>query len=238
VGQQVAHPLGVPAVAQAVAQGDPLGRGVGLLLGRAHGGHVRVAGVPGREPERVLLGEQAGAVVAVAVAVAEDDRLGQEPPGPERLGDSQQVGRALGAQPVGQGHAAVPQGRLAQGGELVDDRVGGQPVDAPQQAVAVQGVGHHRGGPERPQPARPVPVAGQAEHLVVVGDEGEQAERRHVAVVTADLPVEGVRQGVQALATANPVRATSRPSGHHSATSSETPMPSWNAPASWIRCRL
>jgi hypothetical protein len=63
--------------------GDPLGRGEGLLLGRAHGGHVRVAGVPGREPERVLLGEQAGAVVAVAVA--EDDRLGQEPPGPERL---------------------------------------------------------------------------------------------------------------------------------------------------------
>jgi hypothetical protein len=105
-GQQVPHVPGVPAVQQAVAQGDPLGHAERLLLGGAHGGHVGVAAVPRRQPEWVLLGEEAWAVVAVAVA--KDERLGEEPPGPEDLRGGQQVGGALGAQPVGQGHAAVP----------------------------------------------------------------------------------------------------------------------------------
>jgi len=130
---------------------------------------VRVGAVPGRAAEWVVLGEDAVAVVAVAVA--EDDRLGEEPPGAQRLGGVQEVGRALGAQPVGQGHAAVPARRLPEGGELVDDGVGPAAVDGPQQVVAVQGVGHHRGGAERLEPAPPSLVADQAEHLMAVGDE-------------------------------------------------------------------
>jgi hypothetical protein len=87
------------------------------------------------------------------------------------LGGGQQVGRALGAQPVGQGHAAVAQRGLARGGELVDDGVGPVAVDRPQQAVAVGGVGDHRGDPEGLEAAAAGRVAGQAEDLVAVGEE-------------------------------------------------------------------
>jgi len=60
----------------------------------------------------------------VAIAVPEDERLGEEPLGAEHFRGGQQVGGAFGAQPVGQRHAAVLARRLLQGGELVDDRVG------------------------------------------------------------------------------------------------------------------
>jgi hypothetical protein len=83
-----------------------------------------------------------------AVAVAEDDRLGQEPLGPQGLGGGEQVGGALGPQPVGQGHAAVTGRGVAQGSELVDDGVA--------EGVKRAGAG---------------PVAGEAEHLMATGDE-------------------------------------------------------------------
>jgi hypothetical protein len=95
----------------------------------------------------------------------------RNPLGPQLVGGGQQVGGALAAQPVGQGHAAVPGRGLAQGGELVDDGVGPAALHRPHQAVAVQGVGHHRLGPEGLQPAGPGLVAGEAEHPVAAGDE-------------------------------------------------------------------
>jgi hypothetical protein len=53
----------------------------------------------------------------------------------------------------------------------VDDGVGPVAVDRPQQAVAVEGVGDHRGDPEGLEAAGAGRVAGQAEDLVAVGEE-------------------------------------------------------------------
>jgi hypothetical protein len=90
-------------------------------------------------------------VPVIAVAVAEDHRLGDNAAGAQGSGRLQQLSRASGPQQVGLGHVAVAHGGLLEGGELVDDRVGGQGVDRGQQTVAVQGVGHHRPSPQAGQ---------------------------------------------------------------------------------------
>jgi hypothetical protein len=129
-------------------------------------------------PERVSLGEDASAVVAIAVA--EHEGLGEEPAGPEQLRSGQQVGGALGAQPVGPRHPAVPERGLPQRRELVDDRVGGQPLHRPQQAVADERVGHDRPRAERPEPGGARRSAGQSEHLVTAREKlaGERDTER------------------------------------------------------------
>ena len=92
------------------------------------------------------------------------------------------AGGALGAQPVGQGHAAVAARRLPEHGELVDDRVGPEAVDRAEQAVASRASAITGVTPSASR-RRPAPgIAGQAEHLVAMGDE---------------LAVDGVGDGVQ-----------------------------------------
>jgi hypothetical protein len=177
-GEHGPQAIRVGAVQQAVAQRDPLRCRERLLLRRSHGGEVRVVAVASGFPERVSLGEDASAVVAIAVA--EHEGLGDEPAGPELLRSGQQVGGALGAQPVGPHHPAVPQRRLLQRRELVDDRVGDQPLHRPQQAVAVERVGHDRPRAERSEPGGARGSAGQSEDLVTAREKsaGERDTER------------------------------------------------------------
>jgi hypothetical protein len=96
LGQPGAHLPGVPAIQKAIAERHPLGRGERLLLGRAHGRQVRVGPVTREPAERGLLGEDAGSVIVIAVA--EDERLGEEPLGAEGLrGGSRYQGPAAGS---------------------------------------------------------------------------------------------------------------------------------------------
>jgi hypothetical protein len=83
LSEQGAHLVHVPAVQQAVAQGDPLGRGERLLFGRAHGCDMRIGVVPRRLAERLLLGNDAVAVIVIAVSA--DERLGDKPLRTEHL---------------------------------------------------------------------------------------------------------------------------------------------------------
>ena len=88
---------------------------------------MRIALVACGAAERVVLGDDVRSVVPVAVP--EEEGLRDEPHRAEHLRRREQVARPFGAQPIGEDHAAVPPGRLLQGGELVDDGVGGESVD-------------------------------------------------------------------------------------------------------------
>jgi hypothetical protein len=62
------------------------------------------------------------------------------------------VGGAALAQHVGRAHAAVPQRRLAQRRELVDDGVGAEASHGGEQCLSIEHVGDHRVGALRLQP--------------------------------------------------------------------------------------
>jgi hypothetical protein len=114
VHQSVAGRAG--AVEQAVAPRGAAQPGChhDLFLVRPHRGHVLLEPAAAGRPERVGFGQHLAA--PVAVAIAEDHGLGEEPSGTELPGRRDGVPGALGPQGVGRRHVLVRHGRFLQRG--------------------------------------------------------------------------------------------------------------------------
>ena len=162
-----AHDGDVETVEQPVPQRDAAaGRERLLFGGQQRVQHGQRALVVGRadDAERGLLGERRGAVVAETVA--EHDRLGDEARCTDCGRCLDQVLGAVDPQPVRLAHAREGGRSLRERRQLMDHRVGLEPLDGAQQGIAVQHVGDDRRGPALGEGGSPGRGAGDADHLV------------------------------------------------------------------------
>src|SRR5215217_4267702 len=160
------------AVEGAVAQGDTLDpfRGEGLAFSRAHRGEVPLEGTLPRRGERVVLGEDPAA--PVAVAVAHEEGLRHEPAGAHQPRCSQQVGCPLYAERVGCSHVAVSRRDLLEGRHFVENRVGLKAFEGLQQCLPVHNVCDQRLGAERAKQVAFARGPAESDHLMTACDEG------------------------------------------------------------------
>jgi hypothetical protein len=105
-------------------------------------------------------------VAVVAVAVSEEERLGDEPAGPDEGRRLQQVGGAAVAQLVGPVEVPVHRRRARERRRLVDHRIGAAPLQRGEQAGPVEDVGLDAGGAECPQPSGAALGPRQPDHVV------------------------------------------------------------------------